>query len=530
MAAHFMLNSSHFIAVDIDPSSRFSFPAYSEKLPALSWALALMFAAASWLWAHRWIQRASKDPKTWPFIGSQFEASKNYDRLLDWTSEFFSHDHRTVKMSFLCRRSFLTVDPANVEYILKTNFHNFPKGAESHKRLYDMLGSGILNTDGKTWKTHRKITSAEFSVKKLKALSTTTYRKGALKLVELLETSVKTNRTVDIQDLLLRMTFDSICKVVFGGEMDSVSSTSRDDSVAAALDNAQEMLTRRYVFPWWRLQRYFDMGSERLLKQYVKRLNSFFYKVIEERKTEMNTTSKYQEKQDLLSRFMLHVSGEMETYSDDELRDASLNLIMAGRDTTASTLSWFLYCMCKHPEKADRIFEETRRLEKASEARNFTEFADLLTYESLQSMHYLHAALTETLRLYPAVPLDGKVAMSDDVLPDGTRLKGGDQVAYAPYSMGRMEFLWGKDAREFKPERWLQDGNFQPESPFKFTAFQAGPRMCLGKDAAYLQMKITAAMLMRFFRFELVAGHPVHYRMMAVMTMKYGLKVNVKPR
>ena len=62
--------------------------------------------------------------------------------------------------------------------------------------------------------------------------------------------------------------------------------------------------------------------------------------------------------------------------------------------------------------------------------------------------------------------------MDDDILPDGTRVRKGDQVSYVPYCMGRMEFLWGRDASVYNPDRWLKDGAFQPQSPFKFSAFQ----------------------------------------------------------
>lgn len=68
---------------------------------------------------------------------------------------------------------------------------------------------------------------------------------------------------------------------------------------------------------------------------------------------------------------------------------------------------------------------------------------------------------------------NGKICFSDDTLPDGYRVKKGQSVTYLPYAMGRMKCLWGDDAEEFRPERWLDEsGRFQRESPFKFTAFQ----------------------------------------------------------
>lgn len=67
---------------------------------------------------------------------------------------------------------------------------------------------------------------------------------------------------------------------------------------------------------------------------------------------------------------------------------------------------------------------------------------------------------------------DGKSAAEDDVLPDGFKVKKGDGVTYMAYAMGRMTYIWGEDAEEYRPERWLENGIFQPESPFKFAAFQ----------------------------------------------------------
>ena len=87
------------------------------------------------------------------------------------------------------------------------------------------------------------------------------------------------------------------------------------------------------------------------------------------------------------------------------LRDIILNFVIAGKDTTAGTLSWFTYMICKHQKVQDKVAEEVRKVTNMKGVRNYSEFAACLTEEALERMQYLHAALTETLRLYPAVPV-----------------------------------------------------------------------------------------------------------------------------
>ncbi|KAI3467886.1 hypothetical protein Pfo_024549 [Paulownia fortunei] len=117
--------------------------------------------------------------------------------------------------------------------------------------------------------------------------------------------------------------------------------------------------------------------------------------------------------------------------------------------------------------------------------------------------------------------------LEDDKFPDGTVLKKGTKIVYAIYAMGRMESIWGKDCREFKPERWLRDCRFMSESAYKFTAFNGGPRLCLGKDFAYYQMKFVAASILYRYRVVVVANHPVVPKMALTMYMKYGLKLEL---
>ncbi|KAI5071571.1 hypothetical protein GOP47_0013822 [Adiantum capillus-veneris] len=455
----------------------------------------------------------------------------NVGRMHDWFHSYFSEEHRTVTLRTLAGRTmYLTVDPSNVEHILKTNFHNYPKGQRVHSVLQDFLGDGIFNADGETWKKHRKVASVEFSNKKLKQMSLHTFRLDALRLLHLLRHH--TARPLDIQDLLMRMTMDSLCKVGFGVDLGNLSPSLPNATFGSAFDNVNAVIVTRIINPIWKIQRALNIGKERFVKANIKILNTFTWDVIQKRKADIQDGEIIEAREDLLSRFMKYNKGKDGAYSDVELRDSILNFMIAGRDTTAVALSWFLYCICEHPHVADKIYKEGLDVLGLQENHqlDFEEVAQKLDYESLAKMHYLHAALSETLRLYPPVPRDGKTVLKNDILPDGTHVEKGAQISYVPYSMGRMKFLWGPDALSYNPQRWLRDGVFQPESPFKFSAFQAGPRICLGKESAYLQMKITASMLLHFFKFSLVKEHTVKYRVMMVMPIANGLYVHVSPR
>uniref|UniRef100_A0A804LDD5 Uncharacterized protein n=2 Tax=Zea mays TaxID=4577 RepID=A0A804LDD5_MAIZE len=124
------------------------------------------------------------------------------------------------------------------------------------------------------------------------------------------------------------------------------------------------------------------------------------------------------------------------------------------------------------------------------------------------SLVYLHAALCESLRLYPPVPFERKTAVDADVLPSGKELMPGDSVLISNYCMGRMEGVWGKDCMEFRPERWFNDeGGLRYEPSYKFIS-NAGPRTCLGKEIAFVQMKTVAAALLWNFAVEVVPVIP----------------------
>lgn len=105
-------------------------------------------------------------------------------------------------------------------------------------------------------------------------------------------------------------------------------------------------------------------------------------------------------KDDILSRFL-----QVDDIDRKYLRDIILNFVIAGKDTTAATLSWFIYMLCKHPDVQEKVVEEIRAVMKAKSITDIAEFEANIKEEALENMNYLHAAITETLRLYPAVPV-----------------------------------------------------------------------------------------------------------------------------
>ncbi|GLT51897.1 hypothetical protein SLA2020_252710 [Shorea laevis] len=459
-----------------------------------------------------------------PVGGTVFNQLLNFSRLHDYMTDL-ARKYRTYRLLGPFRNEIYTSEPANIEYILKTNFENYGKGQYNYIILKDLLGDGIFAVDGEKWRQQRKVSSYEFSTRVLRDFSSVVFRENAAKLVRILSEAANSNQIIDIQDLLMKATLDSIFKVAFGVELDSMCGSSIEgQKFSCAFDDASAAILFRYVDIFWKIKRFLNIGVEAKLKKNIKVVNDFVYKLINNKIEQMRNSKDdpSKKREDILSRF-LQVSDTDTTY----LRDIILNFIIAGKDTSAATLSWFMYMLCQHPAIQEKIVQEVKGAINVKEVRDIAELTAGVNEEALEKMHYLHAAITETLRLYPALPVDAKICFSDDTLPDGFNVREGDMVSYQPYAMGRMKFIWGDDAEEFRPERWLDEhGVFQPESPFKFTAFQAGPRICLGKEFAYRQMKIFSAVLLHCYAFKLSGEEKIiTYRTMINLHIDGGLHI-----
>ncbi|WJX87149.1 hypothetical protein P8452_69368 [Trifolium repens] len=470
-----------------------------------------------------------KKKKYHPVAGTVFNQMMNFNRLHHYMTDL-ARKYKTYRLLNPFRNEVYTAEPCNVEYILKTNFDNYGKGLYNYHNLKDLLGDGIFTVDGEKWREQRKISSHEFSTKMLRDFSTLIFRKNAVKVANIVSEAANSNTKLEIQDIFMKSTLDSIFKVAFGTELDSMCGTNEEGkNFANAFDSASASTLYRYVDVFWKIKKFLNIGSEAKLRNDTEILDEFVIKLINTRIQQIQNSKddSVSKRSDILSRF-LQVKG----YDTKYLRDIILNFVIAGKDTTAATLSWFMYMLCKYPAVQEKAAKEVREATNTKTISSCTEFVSSVTDEAIEKMTYLHAVLTETLRLYPAVPVDAKICFCDDTLPDGYSVRKGDMVSYQPYAMGRMKFIWGDDAEEFRPERWLdENGIFQPESPFKFTAFQAGPRICLGKEFAYRQMKIFSAVLLGCFRFKLNDEKKnVTYKTMINLHIDGGLEIKALHR
>ncbi|CAI9780208.1 unnamed protein product [Fraxinus pennsylvanica] len=439
----------------------------------------------------------------------------HFDNLCDWYTYLLKKSPtQTIHIHVLDNT--ITANPVNVEYMLKTRFDNFPKGKPFSAILGDFLGRGIFNVDGDLWRFQKKMASLELGRTSIRSYAfEVVHHEIEQRLVPLLE-SVKGKEDIfiDLQDVFRRFCFDSICRFSFGLDPKCLELTLPISKFAVSFDLASKLSAERAmtVSPLvWKMRRLLNIGDEKKLRKSIKMINKLAQEVINQRRK-----FGFSDQEDLLSRFMTSVSDE--TF----LRDIVVSFLLAGRDTVASVLTSFFWLMANHPEVEAAILVEADRV--------IGQNKEITSYEQMKELHYLHAAMYESMRLYPPIQFDSKFCLEDDVLPDGTTVKKGRRVTYHPYAMGRSEELWGTDCLEFKPERWLKDGVFFPENPFKFPVFQAGIRVCLGKEMALVELKSVAISLLNRFHIELAPPQTTTPRFSPGLTATFhgGLQVLVR--
>lgn len=417
-----------------------------------------------------------------------------------------------------------TVNPANIKHMLSDNFDNYCKNFPGQANVAEeFFGNGIFAADGADAKAQRKTASHMFSTRVLRDHMERSFLDHGQQLCDVLA-KVPAGTVVDMQDYVLRFTMDSFSRIAFGVNLNSLNEPNRP-AFAWAFDRIQELLKVRQLYPEvvWRTQRFFQTAREAEIRKCQKILHAFVKDVIQEREghADLSDEKKWS---DLMSRFVSQAKKNNESMDRDKLRDVILNFMIAGRDTTGCLLTWALVELHQHPEWEEKCLSEIREV-LGSETPS---------HDNVQKLTTMQMFLSEVLRLHPPVPSDGKRAIKADVWPDGTQVPAGANCSYLPYAAGRWEGNWGADALEFKPERWenlpFETTEDKKDFDFKFITFNAGPRICLGKSMAYMEAKMCLAQLLPKFRFRLVEGADLSYKISIILQLLHGLPMTVSPR
>ncbi|KAH7906604.1 cytochrome P450, partial [Hygrophoropsis aurantiaca] len=414
----------------------------------------------------------------------------------------------TMNLWFLWEDIIVTTEPNHIKTILATDFHNYVKGEKFQETASSVLGTGVFNSDGKSY--HRTMTRPFFNHDRISHFDI--FDRHADEAINLMKDRFRSGIAIDFQDLISRFTLDSATEFLFGHNVHTLSaglpypynvskSASVTDSIssaeafARAFAEAQQGIARRNtVGQTWPLAEIFKDRTAESMNVVNVFLEPIVKDAIEKSKQseKVNMKDEFADEETLLDH-LVRFTTDMTV-----LKDETLNILLAGRDTTASTLTSAIYLLATHPEALGRLREEI--MTKVGSTRR-------PTYDDIREMKYLRAVLNETLRLFPAVPFDIRESINDTTWsspnPEEKPLfiPAKTTVTYSVLLMHRRVDLWGPDAQEFDPDRFIDERlhKYLTKNPFIFLPFNAGPRICLGQQFAYNEMSFMLIRLLQNF-------------------------------
>jgi len=405
-------------------------------------------------------------------------------QILQFFLELIEKTGTTFEQCLLAERGIDTIDPANVEAVLSTQFKDFGLG-DRRACFFPLLGEGIFTQDGVSWKHSRELIRPQFMSNRTQNFSEIRDH------VEDLITCIPASQAIDLQPLFFRLTLNTTMFLLFGRSIDFLKlrnqAGSADGAFAEAFNLAQDFLARR-----GRLGSLYWLIGGRKFRKANKTVHRFLdgviYKALEARndpKLEARDKDNYVFLDALID----------ETKDPVFLRSQLLNILLAGRDTTACCLSWSFRLLARHQHVLEKLRAEIA--EKVG--------TEPPTQADLKTMPYLNHVLKEVLRLYPSVPVNSRAALRRTTLPVGGGPSGespilvrkGEAVGYCTYAMHRRCDIFGEDADEFRPERW--ENGLEKRTGWAYLPFNGGPRICLGQDFALLEAGYTIVRVLQAF-------------------------------
>ncbi|KAJ6259664.1 Cytochrome P450 [Drechslerella dactyloides] len=488
-------------------------------------------------WTHRIRrhgQRLRKPPGTLPFFGNGLKfLLLDRQSLFDWFSEIHNDvfGFETYEISVPTLPPGIVIsDPEVLDLVMKREGkEGFGKGPFFEERSWHLFGRyGIINASGQLWKTQRKAGNKFFAGSHLQVLVDEVFPKYWERARQELDEAAETGKVVDMEELYLEFTTRVMGRVAFGMDL------SNSHPFSAAFDYASDLTGLRFQNPLWKLN-YYLFGHK--FRSAVSIVKSFGNEIVRlavcrrEQKTDDAPTSpdlSLGEGGDLVDMLLDAVP------EPHVVADSAINFLSAGRDTTANSMTWMLHLLLEQPDLMRYI---TSEVPPAGTVHTYSSLSTTATPRS-------HAIFLETLRLYPPVPFELKQTLKPDgvTLPDGTVLPHDSIVVWCPYAFGRSKKIWGDDAYDFRPDRWLEkspltddgsesDVRLKVRSAAEYPVFNGGARSCLGKRMAEVMGLWVLAESLRNWEFEEVekVGRR-RSRNSLTLPMDGGLKVRVKKR
>jgi cytochrome P450 len=397
------------------------------------------------------------------------------------------------------KEAIVTIDPAVIQHVLKTNAENYQKSDIQVKRMGHFLGKGLLTTHGEAWRTQRRLIQKGFDRKQLEALSSIMQDSLAESLRDF-ERQVAVG-PVDIYPHLMKMTFAMVARSLFGARLKDEDI----DLVSHTISTVQEFIVRQtlqpYLNPWFaisgELRRHEDMRTraDGILLEYIR--------------TRRNQAPGH----DLLQSLMDARYSDGEGMSDELVLSESMQLLVAGHETSSNALSWLLYLLSSRPDCLEKVRQEFDSVLGEAPLR----FSDVPKFE------FATQVIQEALRLYPPFWMIDRMAVADDRAGDFDLPRGSTVIVFV-YGAHHAPRYW-QSPESFDPERFTS-ANEKLQTPFTYLPFGGGPRGCIGGNFAMLQILMILSELLRTYDFQLSPGQVIEARPMVILRPKHGIRMS----
>jgi cytochrome P450 len=392
----------------------------------------------------------------------------------------------------------ITTNPAVIQHVMKTNAENYQKSEIQVKRMGHFLGKGLLTTHGEAWRTQRRLIQKGFDRKQLDALSSIMQDSLADSLRDF-DRKVSAG-PVDIYPHLMKITFAMVARSLFGARLKDEDI----DLVSHTICTVQEFIVRQtlqpYLNPWFEIS-----GELRRHEEMRVKADSILMAYIKQRRNQPPGN-------DLLQTLMDARYTDGEGMTDELVLSESMQLLVAGHETSSNALSWLIYLLSTRPECLERVRQEFDSV-----------LGDRpLSHGDVPKFEFTTQVIQEGLRLYPPFWMIDRMAVADDRVGDIAIPRGSTVIVHV-YGAHHASRYW-QDPETFDPSRFAKASGKQP-TPFTYLPFGAGPRGCIGGNYAMLQILMILSDLLRKYDLHLTPGQSIEARPMVILRPKHGIRM-----